>query len=99
MSELGGDGGGLEHPAVVVDVVVVLMKVLLAHQQLVEDARRSVHIHVESKQPLPQSLSVDVWEPVEGDVRTFCGHTVVYATLGEHLFVCTDVSGTQKRKK
>lgn len=56
VSELRGDGGGLEQPAsvnrlirMVGVVVVVRLKVLLAHEQLADNVERSVYIHVQSK--------------------------------------------------
>lgn len=93
VSELGGDGGGLEEPGpasrlvrAVVVVIVVRLKVLLADEQLVDNAEGSVYVHVQGKQPLPQSLWVDHWKPMKGEVPAFGITAGVNATLVNHFF-------------
>lgn len=104
VSELGGDGGGLEEPAaagrlvlaVVVVVVVVRLEVLLADEQLVDDIEGGIHVHVQSEQPLPQSLRVHHWKPVEDEVPAFDIPAGVNATLVNHSFERTDSADRQK---
>ncbi len=90
VSELGGDGGALEEPGpaarLIRDVVVVVrLEVLLADEQLAEGVERSVYIHVEGEQPLPQSLPVDERKPMKDEVRAFGAPARINATLVDHL--------------
>lgn len=93
VSELGGHGGGLEDagPAsrlgrAVAVVIVVRLKVLLADEQLVDNEEGGVYVHVQGKQPLPQSLRVDHWKPMKGEVPAFDITAGVNATLVNHFF-------------
>lgn len=69
----------------VVVVVVVRLEVLLADEQLVDNVERSVCVHVQSKQPLPQSLWVDHREPMKDEVPAFYSIAGVNATFMNHF--------------
>lgn len=90
LSEPGGDGGGPEDPAPAwrlmrACVVVVRLKVFLADEQLADNVERSVYIHVQSAQPLPQSLRVSERKAMKGELWTFGVRAGVNATLEDHL--------------
>lgn len=65
--------------------VVVRSEVVLTHEELAEDVQRSVYIHVETEQPLPQFLRVAQWKPVEDYARSFNAETGVDAALDNHF--------------
>lgn len=76
--ELGGNSGDLKQPPpagrmlrTVAVVVVVRLEVLLTDEHIVEHVERSVYVHVQGKQPLPQSLWVHHWKPMEEQFRAF----------------------------
>lgn len=78
MCELRGDGGGFEKPAsaarqVLHVVVVVRLKMLLAHEEFAEDVTGGLQVHVQGKEPLSQLLRVAEWKPMKDDVRPFYG--------------------------
>lgn len=91
MSELCGDSVGFEESASAGLLirgfdVVIRLKMLLADEKLAEDVERSVYIHVQSKQPLPESVRVSQREPMKREVRAFCVPAVIDATSVNHFF-------------
>lgn len=89
MSELRGHRVGFEEPApaallIRAVVVVIGLKMVLADEQLAEDVEGSVSIHVQSEEPLPQSVRVAEWEPVEGEVRPLRAYAALDAASVNH---------------